>query len=138
MLEGGLPAATMEAIATRAGVGKATIYKWWPSRAAVALEGFMVGAADSWSLPESATAPEALRVLATSAVRLFAGTFAGQLMRSLAADAQSQPEIARALRKQWFGPRRAVAAEIIRKGIDNGELRADLDLAATLDLVSWR
>jgi AcrR family transcriptional regulator len=135
MLEGGLPAATMEAIATRAGVGKATIYKWWPSRAAVALEGFMVGAADSWSLPEGSTAPEALRVLVTSAVRLFAGTFAGQLMRSLAADAQSQPEIARALREQWFGPRRAVAAEIIRKGIDNGELRADLDLAATLDLV---
>jgi AcrR family transcriptional regulator len=135
MLEGGLAAATMEAIAARAGVGKATIYKWWPSRGAVALEGFMVRAADSWSLPESASAPEALRVLATSAVRLFVGTPAGQLMRSLAADAQSQPEIARALREQWFGPRRAVAAEIIRKGIENGELRADLDLAATLDLV---
>jgi hypothetical protein len=56
-------------------------------------------------------------------------------MRSLAADAQSQPEIAMALREQWFGPRRAVAAEIIRKGIENGELRADLDLAATVDLV---
>lgn len=135
MLEGGLSAATMEAIAARAGVGKATIYKWWPSRGAVALEGFMVSAADSWSLPEGASAPEALRVLVTAAVRLFLGTPAGQLMRSLAADAQSQPEIALALREQWFGPRRAVAAEIIRKGIENGELRADLDLAATLDLV---
>jgi AcrR family transcriptional regulator len=135
MLEGGLSAATMEAIAERAGVGKATIYKWWPSRGAVALEGFMVSAADSWSLPEGASAPEALRVLVASAVRLFAGTRAGQLMRSLAADAQSQPEIALALREQWFGPRRAVAAEIIRKGIENGELRADLDLAVTLDLV---
>jgi AcrR family transcriptional regulator len=135
MLEGGLAAATMEAIAARAGVGKATIYKWWPSRGAVALEGFMVRAADSWSLPEGTSAPEALRVLVASAVRLFAGTPAGQLMRSLAADAQSQPEIALALREQWFGPRRAVAAEIIRKGVDNGELRADLDVAATLDLV---
>ena len=135
MLEGGLSAATMEAIAERAGVGKATIYKWWPSRGAVALEGFMVKAADSWSLPEGASAPEALRVLVTSATRLFAGTLAGQLMRSLAADAQSHPEIALALREQWFRPRRAVAAEIIRKGIENGELRADLDLAVTLDLV---
>jgi AcrR family transcriptional regulator len=135
MLEGGLPAATMEAIAARAGVGKATIYKWWPSRAAVALEGFMVTAADSWSLPESASAPEALRVLAISAVRLFVGTPAGQLMRSLAADAQSQPEIALALREHWFGPRRAVVFEIIRKGIANGELRAGLDPAATVDLV---
>ena len=135
MLEGGLAAATMEAIAARARVGKATIYKWWPSRGAVALEGFMVKAADSWSLPEGASAPDALRVLATSAVRLFAGTPAGQLMRALAADAQSQPEIAVAMREQWFGPRRAVAAEIIRQGIENGELRGDLDLAATLDLV---
>jgi AcrR family transcriptional regulator len=135
MLEGGLPAATMEAIAARAGVGKATIYKWWPSRGAVALEGFMLSAADSWSLPEGASASEALRVLARSAVRLFVGTPAGQLMRSLAADAQSQPEIALALREQWFRPRRAVVVEIIRKGIENGELRADLDLAATVDLV---
>jgi AcrR family transcriptional regulator len=135
MLEGGLAAATMEAIAARAGVGKATIYKWWPSRGAVALEGFMVKAADSWSLPTGVSAPEALRELATSAVRLFADTPAGQLMRSLAADAQSQPEIALALREQWFGPRRTVAAEIIRKGIENGELRADLDFAATLDLI---
>ncbi|MCW2647675.1 MAG: transcriptional regulator, TetR family, partial [Pseudonocardiales bacterium] len=54
-MEGGLAAATMEAIAARAGVGKATIYKWWPSRGAVALEGFMVSAADSWSLPEGAS-----------------------------------------------------------------------------------
>jgi AcrR family transcriptional regulator len=135
MLEGGLSAATMEAIAARAGVGKATIYKWWPSRGAVALEGFMISAADSWSLPEGAAAAEALGVLARSAVRLFVGTPAGQLMRSLAADAQSQPEIALALREQWFRPRRAVVVEIIRKGIETGELRADLDPGATVDLI---
>jgi hypothetical protein len=56
-------------------------------------------------------------------------------MRALAADAQSDPEIAQALREQWLGPRRAVAAEIIREGIARGELRADLDMAAVLDLV---
>ncbi|MEY9964161.1 AcrR family transcriptional regulator [Streptacidiphilus sp. MAP12-16] len=135
MIEGGLRAATMEAIAARAGVGKATVYKWWPSRGAVALEGFMLRASDSWSLPEGVSAPEALRILATAAVRLFTDTPAGPLMRSLAADAQSDPEVGRALREQWLGPRRAVAAEIIRNGILAGELRPDLDLATTLDLV---
>jgi AcrR family transcriptional regulator len=45
MMKGGLRAATMEAIAARAGVAKATVYKWWPSRGAVALEGFMLPAA---------------------------------------------------------------------------------------------
>jgi AcrR family transcriptional regulator len=135
MMEGGLRAATMEAIAARAGVGKATVYKWWPSRGAVALEGFMLRASDSWSLPEGASAPEALRILAVAAVRLFTHSPAGPLMRALAADAQSDPEIAQALREQWLGPRRAVAAEIIREGIARGELRADLDMATALDLV---
>jgi AcrR family transcriptional regulator len=135
MMEGGLRAATMEAIAARAGVGKATVYKWWPSRGAVALEGFMLRAAGSWSLPEGASAPEALRILAVAAVHLFTQSPAGPLMRALAADAQSDPEIAQALREQWLGPRRAVAAEIIREGIARGELRADLDVAAALDLV---
>jgi len=135
MLEGGLKAATMEAIAARAGVGKATIYKWWDSRGAVALEGFMVKAADSWSLPEHATASEALRVLAAAAVRLFTDSSAGELMRALTADAQSQPDLAQAVREHWLTPRRAVAAEIIRQGIRSGELRADTDVEMTLDLV---
>lgn len=135
MIEGGLRAATMEAIAARAGVGKATVYKWWPSRGAVALEGFMLRASDSWSLPEGVSAPEALRILVVAAVRLFEDTPAGPLMRALAADAQSDPEIARALREQWLGPRRAVAAEVIRNGVREGVLRADLDLATTLDLL---
>ncbi|MEE4545149.1 TetR/AcrR family transcriptional regulator [Streptomyces sp. V4-01] len=135
MMEGGLRAATMEAIAARAGVGKATIYKWWPSRGAVALEGFMLRAAGSWTLPEGVDAPEALRILAVAAVRLFTGTPAGPLMRALAADAQSDPEVAQALREQWLGPRRAVAAEVIRQGMERGELRPGLDVAVTLDLV---
>lgn len=135
MIEGGLRAATMEAIAARAGVGKATIYKWWPSRGAVALEGFMLKAADSWTLPEGVSAPEALRTLAVAVVRLFTRTPAGPLMRALAADAQSDPEIGQALREQWLGPRRAVVADVIRKGMEAGELRPDLDVSATLDLV---
>lgn len=135
MMEGGLKAATMEAIAARAGVGKATVYKWWPSRGAVALEGFMLRAADSWTLPEGAPAAEALRVIAVAAVRLFTRSPAGPLMRALAADAQSDPEIAQALREQWLSPRRAVTAEVLREGMRTGELRADLDIPTTLDLI---
>ncbi|BBA98032.1 putative TetR family transcriptional regulator [Actinacidiphila reveromycinica] len=135
MMEGGLKAATMEAIAARAGVGKATVYKWWPSRGAVALEGFMLRAADSWTLPENAPAEESLRVIAVAAVRLFTRSPAGPLMRALAADAQSDPEIAQALREQWLSPRRAVTAEVLREGMRRGELRADLDIPATIDLI---
>ncbi|SDO66215.1 DNA-binding transcriptional regulator, AcrR family [Nakamurella panacisegetis] len=133
MLEGGLPAATMEAIAARAGVSKATIYKWWPSRGAVALEGFMVAVADTWSLSTELSTRDALYGLVQRAVQLFSQGPAGPLMRALAAEAQSQPDIAQALREHWFGPRRALAAVTIRRGIDRGELRADLDVPMALD-----
>ena len=135
MLEGGLAAATMEAIAARAGVSKRTLYKYWPSRGAVALEGFMRNAASSWSLPDDASAVEALTVLVVSAARLFAATPAGPLMRSLIADAQAQNEIATAIREQWLRPHRAVAADLIRRGVAEGEFRADLDVEVALDLL---
>ena len=135
MLEGGLAAATMEAIAARAGVSKRTLYKYWPSRGAVALEGFMRNAASSWALPDGGSAVEALTVLVASAARLFAGTSAGPLMRSLIADAQSQDEIATAIREQWLRPRRAVAADLIRRGVAEGEFRPDIDVEITLDLL---
>jgi AcrR family transcriptional regulator len=135
VLEGGLTTATMEAIAARAGVSKRTLYKYWPSRGAVALEGFMRSAATSWSLPENATAAESLEVLVVAAVNLFTQTSAGPLMRSLVADAQSQDEIALALRDQWLRPRRAVAADLIGKAIRDGEFRADLDVEVVLDLL---
>ncbi len=135
VLEGGWAAATMEGIAARAGVSKRTLYKYWPSRGAVALEGFMRSAATSWSLPENATAAESLEVLVVAAVDLFTQTPGGPLMRSLIADAQSQEEIALALRDQWLRPRRAVAADLIRTAVGDGEFRADLDVEVVLDLL---
>lgn len=135
MLEGGLAAATMEAIAARAGVSKRTLYKYWSSRGAVALEGFMRSAASSWSLPENAPVAESLEALVVAAVLLFTQTPAGPLMRSLIADGQSQDEIAAAIREQWLRPRRAVAAGLIRQAIAAGEFRPDIDVEVTLDLV---
>src|SRR5439155_10144682 len=101
MLSGGLAAATMDAIAARAGVSKATIYKWWPSRGAVALDGFLDQVAGTLAIPEGMTAQEALTWQLDALVRLFADTAAGPLMRALVAQAQTDPDIARSLRDAW-------------------------------------
>ena len=135
MLEGGLAAATMEGIAARAGVSKRTLYKYWPSRGAVALEGFMRSAAASWSPPGNASAAESLEAHVVAAVDLFTRTPGGPLLRSLIADAQSQEEVALALRDQWLRPRRAVSAGLIRQAMADGEFRADLDVEVVLDLL---
>ena len=116
-------------------MSKRTLYKYWPSRGAVALEGFMRSAATSWTLPDNGTAAESLEVLVVAAAALFSQTPAGPLMRSLVADAQSQDEIATAIRDQWLRPRRAGAADLVRQAVANGEFRADIDVEVVLDLL---
>lgn len=133
MLAGGLAAATMEAIAARAGVSKATIYKWWPSRGAVALDGFLRRVAGSLAIPEHAGTVEALEFQVDQLVRLFRETECGPIMRAITSAAESDPDVARAVRERWLAPRRAVAADVLRRAIERGEVRADVDVEAALD-----
>jgi AcrR family transcriptional regulator len=133
MLTGGINAASMEAIAERAGVSKATIYKWWPNRGAVALDGFLAMVRDSITVPEGLNTADALRFQVGALVVLFRDTASGPLMRALVGQAERDPEIARAIRERWLAPRRAVTAEILRAGMANGELRPDIDIGIASD-----
>ncbi|HEX3650023.1 MAG TPA: TetR/AcrR family transcriptional regulator [Pseudonocardiaceae bacterium] len=133
MLAGGVNAASMEAIAERAGVSKATIYKWWPSRGAVALDGFLAQAQDTIAIPEGLSTREALHFQVLALIRLFRDTPSGPLMRALVSQAECDPEIARAVRERWLAPRRAVAMEIVRAGVASGEFRPDIDPASVSD-----
>jgi AcrR family transcriptional regulator len=135
MLEGGLTAASMEAIAERAGVSKATIYKWWPSRGAVALDGFLAQAQHTMVVREGLSTREALRSHLVALIRLFRDTPSGPLMRALASQAECDPEIARAIRERWLAPRRAVSHEIIRNGVATGEVRRDVDATVLIDML---
>jgi AcrR family transcriptional regulator len=135
MLEGGMAAASMEAIAQRAGVSKATIYRWWPSRGAVALEGFLEQTRDTIEIPEGLSTHDALRFQVGALIELFRDPTCGPLMRALIGQAQSDAEIARALRERWLAPRRAVAAEAIHSGIERGEIRRDIDVAVVVDQI---
>jgi AcrR family transcriptional regulator len=133
MLAGGLAAATMDAIASRAGVSKATIYKWWPSRGAVALDGFLDKVAGTLAVPVGLSTREALIWQIDALVALLRDTTAGPLMRGIAAEAQASPDIATSLRDRWLAPRRAVALGILRSGVQRGEIRGDIDFDAALD-----
>ena len=133
MLSGGLPAATMDAIAARAGVSKATVYKWWPSRGAVALDGFLDRVGGTLAIPAGLSAAEALTWQLDALIQIFRDTTAGPLMRALVAVAQTDPDIAGALRDQWLAPRRAVTLDTLRSGVQRGEIRDGLDLEAVMD-----
>lgn len=133
LAEGGMAAATMEAIAARAGCSKATIYKWWPSRAAVLLEGLFDLTRATIEIHPGIGAEEALCAHLSATLAVFRDGAAGPLLRTLAGEAVSDPAVAAALREQWIGPRRVVSRQILADAVARGELRADTDLEAASD-----
>ena len=87
---------TMEAVANRAGVGKPTLYKWWPTKAALVLAMFRERIAVALPPPSVGTAEEAIR----DAARALIGPLNGQLgkvLSELIAEGQSEPAILREL-----------------------------------------
>ena len=129
----GMDALTMEAIAARARVSKATVYKWWPSRAHVVLESFFSRTTHTIAVDPALPLAEQLTALLASLARLFRDTDAGPLMADLVAAAQADPEIRAALDEHWLRPRRQVAARLLAQAAESGELDRGTDLAAAVD-----
>jgi AcrR family transcriptional regulator len=125
---------TVEAIAERAGVSKATIYRWWPNRAAVVMDGFLSVVSSEVPFPHTGRA----RVDIRTHMRRLAEALGGEMGRTVAAliaEGQDDPELAEALRSRWLSVRRAEAREILELGIKRGELRDDIDLEVAVDVL---
>jgi AcrR family transcriptional regulator len=130
---GGIETVTMEAIATRARVSKATLYKWWPSRAHVILESFFSRTTHTIAVDETASLQEVLTSQLASLARLFRDTESGPLMADLVAAGQADPDIRAALEEQWLRPRRNIGAGLLRQAMERGELDPHIDIAAAVD-----
>src|ERR687896_201621 len=82
---------TIEGIAERAGVGKATIYRWWPSKAAVAMDGVLEAASPRIPFPDTGSAREDVRRQIASVIELYTRTKTGRGIRALIAESQPTP-----------------------------------------------
>src|SRR5712664_3982870 len=85
LAEVGYTALTIEGVATRAGVGKATVYRWWPSKGALVIEA-MNTALTMPSLPDSGDVRQDLLALVQGMVQIFANSPEGAVIPALAAD----------------------------------------------------
>ncbi|NUR69702.1 MAG: TetR/AcrR family transcriptional regulator [Hamadaea sp.] len=131
--EVGYAAVTIEAIAARAGVGKQTIYRWWPSKAAVLLEYMQRIREEQAGFPDTGDLMADLLTQTTAIQRLFSSD-AGAVWRGLLIAAQSDDAAADGVRDLL---ERAIveATERLAKAQKTGELREDADLETTVEIV---
>ena len=123
---------TIEAVATRAGVGKATIYRWWPNKAMLVADAFMSSVIRETRFPDTGSVREDLRAQMQRLASIFRGP-RGRILRSLIGGGQSDPELIAAFSNRWLIPRRAEAFGILQRAIDRQQLPDDLDRNMLLD-----
>jgi AcrR family transcriptional regulator len=134
--EQGLRGMTIDGIAERAGVSKKTIYRWWPSKGVLALDAFYrewVGA--QGATPDTGSLEGDLRARTRAAVRLLAHPRLGPTIAALIAEAQTDPQLAQAYHQRVLEPLRGQARAIFERALGRGEIPAESDIEAAIDLL---
>lgn len=134
LLEAGFGAGTVEKIAERAKVSKATIYKWWPNKAAVVIDGYLSAASARLPLPDTGSVKKDI-VIHAMGLAIILRSPEGKVIIELIGEGQVDAGLAEAYRTRFFAPRRQEGRQLIERGIARGELKADLDIGCTLDLL---
>ena len=135
LLEDGLAAVSMDAVAARAGVSKATIYRWWPTKETLALDALY----QEWAAVPPPRDTGSLRgdllSLLRPWVRLAGGRPYGRAIAALVSEAQADPEFGREYRARFVEPRREQARVILRRAVERGEIPAGTRTEVALDLL---
>lgn len=127
-------AVTIDMIAAAAGVGKQTIYRWWPSKGAVLLEAMTDLARTSAPTPDSGSLAGDLKTFVSATFRSAGAEPASSRLRAVLAEAQRDAH-AGALMREFTSRRRDELRGILSRGLERGELRADTDLDLVVDQV---
>jgi len=129
---GGLADLSIEGIAADANVGKTTVYRWWPTKAALVADAFFASAEEELQFPNTGSVQRDMRLQMRRVIRIFRSE-RGKVVAALLAGGQSDPELLEAFRERFLWPKRRQAYQTLQRGIDRGELPADSDLDLILD-----
>jgi AcrR family transcriptional regulator len=130
----GLRSMTTEEIAARSGVSKATIYKWWPNKYAVAVEAFLTEMMADWHDPETGSAADDLRLVLRGLVNFYTGGN-GRVFSELIGEAQFDPTVRTELHKHLMLAHRDVIKTVWARGIAAGQFRSDVDPDDAIDVL---
>jgi AcrR family transcriptional regulator len=128
---------TVEAIAARAGVGKQTIYRWWPDKGAVVLDAYLalVGAEQDLTVPDSGDLEADLRLVLGTTVNSLADPVFEQRYRALLTAIQDDPQLAAALLDRLLKPWLEATKQRLHAAQQAGQLRNDVDLDVAAELL---
>lgn len=129
---GGFPELCIEAIAADANVGKTTVYRWWPTKAALVADAFFASAEEELQFPNTGSLQRDMSLQMRRVIRIFRSQ-RGKVVAALLAGGQSDPELLEAFRERFLWPKRRQAYQTLQRGIDRGELPAASDLDLILD-----
>jgi AcrR family transcriptional regulator len=133
--ESGYGALTIEGIAARAGVGKQTIYRWWPTKADVLLEAGAAKAALRVPLDDHGSYAADLRAFLTASYKMGNDRALADLLRALMAEAQLDEAFGERFRSAFLGRRRDALQTIVDRARERGDLPEHPSPAVALDIV---
>jgi AcrR family transcriptional regulator len=126
---------TIDEVAQRAGVSKATIYRWWPTKGTLVFEAFSTDFLTRHPDPDTGSLHGDLLAALRAWVRVVKGTVKGRTLVGLIAEVQRDSELAQIWREQFVGPVRAQHLPMVDRAIERGEVSASTDPEVVLDLI---
>src|SRR5690606_26718308 len=130
----GLRTISIESLARAAGVSKATIYRWWPSKEAVLMEGYLHAVEVRVAIPRTDSPLADLRTQLHRVVEAIRGPD-GEILRQIIACGQYCPEVLDAFRTSVQEPRRRVSRALLEEAVEKGEVRGDVDVDVAIDAI---
>jgi AcrR family transcriptional regulator len=128
----GFPELSIEAIAADANVGKTTVYRWWPTKAALVADAFSASADHELRFPNTGSVENDMRLQMRGLIRIFRSQ-RGKVVAALLAGGQSDAELLEAYRDRFLWPRRRQAYQTLQRAVDRGELPKGCDFDLILD-----
>ena len=133
--EVGLSGLTMDAVASRAGVSKASIYRRWASKDELLVD-VIANLASETLVPDTGHLRDDLIELLHRMEAFLSDIEAGQIFPRMAAEVHAASELGRRYAEQVILPRRAVLAEMLSAAQTRGEIRNDLDIDVAVDMLT--
>ncbi|AWT47245.1 MULTISPECIES: TetR/AcrR family transcriptional regulator [Streptomyces] len=133
LLGEGIADLTFERVARLSGVSKTTLYKWWPSKGALALDGYFHAVEETLAFEDTGDIRADLLSQLRAFARVMTATPAGRVVTELIGQSQTDEDLAVAFRSLYSGERRRLAGERLRRAQEQGQIRDDVDVQVLVD-----